>query len=202
MNTVGEKLTYANVMATIAVVIALGTGSSYALEKLDGRQLENRSVPGKKLKRNTLTGKEIRESRLGQVPRATFAVDARRAWNAKRLNGRSEASLLVACPGHTHDAAGVCIDRSPRRGGTYRQVIEDCNTNQSGHLPTHDQLLALVSRADVELSSFGEYIAPVVLLPDGTPGIGVMTDESGSTSFVPITSTEQHVARCVFQVDN
>ena len=40
-----SRLTYANVMSTLAVFIALG-GSSYAAVSLNGRDLKHRSVPG------------------------------------------------------------------------------------------------------------------------------------------------------------
>ena len=67
-----RRLTYANVMSTLAVFIALG-GSSYAAWTISGGDLKNRSIAGKKLKRNTLTGKQVRESRLSRVPRARNA---------------------------------------------------------------------------------------------------------------------------------
>src|ERR687886_735489 len=77
-----DRLTYANVMATIAVFIALG-GSGYAATKINGKNIKNKSISGKKLKnrtitrgkvkKNTLTGAEINESSLGQVPDAAHA---------------------------------------------------------------------------------------------------------------------------------
>ena len=57
-----SRLTYANVMSTMAVFIALG-GSSYAAVTLNGKDIKHRSIPGSKLKRNSVTGLEIRESR-------------------------------------------------------------------------------------------------------------------------------------------
>ena len=62
-----HRLSYANVMSTVAVFIALG-GSSYAAVTLSGSDIKHRSIPATKMKRNTLTGLEIRESRLGRVP--------------------------------------------------------------------------------------------------------------------------------------
>src|SRR5918992_1043562 len=82
-----QHLTYANVMATIAVFIALG-GSSYAALSLTGRDIKDRSLTQRDLKRNTLGGSRIKESRLGKV---------RRARNADRLNGVRASRLLVRC---------------------------------------------------------------------------------------------------------
>ena len=64
-----SSISYANVMATIAVFIALG-GSSYAVTQVNGKQIKNRSITGTKLKRNTLTGTQVRESKLATVPNA------------------------------------------------------------------------------------------------------------------------------------
>ena len=49
-----KRLTYANVMSTLAVFIALG-GSSYAAFTINGATIKNRSIAGKKLRHNTLT---------------------------------------------------------------------------------------------------------------------------------------------------
>jgi hypothetical protein len=84
------KLTYANVMATIAVFIALG-GASYAALKVPrngvgAKQLKKNAVTTAKLKREavtaakvrkgTLTGKQVNASTLGIVPTAQTAETA------------------------------------------------------------------------------------------------------------------------------
>ena len=43
-----QRLTYANVMSTLAVFIALG-GSSYAAMTISGSSIKDRSIPAKKL---------------------------------------------------------------------------------------------------------------------------------------------------------
>ena len=63
LSRIRRRLTYANVMSTIAVFIALG-GSSYAAITINGKSITDRSIRGKKLRHNTLTGAEIRESTL------------------------------------------------------------------------------------------------------------------------------------------
>ena len=73
LNSLRRRLTYANVMSTLAVFIALG-GSSYAAFTINGASIKNRSIAGKKLRHNTLTGAQIKESRLGtRAARATPA---------------------------------------------------------------------------------------------------------------------------------
>jgi hypothetical protein len=81
------KLSYANVMATLAVFIALG-GSSYAVSSIDGSNIADRSIPGDKLKRNTLGKAEIDEGNLGRVPKAKLAD------NSRALQGRPAKAFL------------------------------------------------------------------------------------------------------------
>ncbi len=105
-----SRLTYANVMSTLAVFIALG-GSSYAAVSLNGRDLKHRSVPGTKIKRNALTGVEIRESKLGRVPWAAYA---------DRLSPEATQQLLDKCPADMFPAAGTCIEETPRAPASVR----------------------------------------------------------------------------------
>ena len=110
-DTIRKRLTYANVMSTLAVFIALG-GSSYAALTISGSSIKNRSIAGKKLRSNTLTGSQIKESRLARVPRAR---------EADRLNGVSAADLKIKCPADTFPIADVCVGTDaagrPRRTG-------------------------------------------------------------------------------------
>lgn len=83
------RLNYANVMATIAVFIALG-GSAYAFHlgknSVGSKQLKknavttakvkNEAITGSKVKRGTLTGEQINVSTLGTVPNAQSAQTA------------------------------------------------------------------------------------------------------------------------------
>jgi hypothetical protein len=61
-----SRLTYANVMATIAVFIALG-GSSYAALTVTGKNVKNSSLTGKDLKNNSVTGSDVKNLRSGDV---------------------------------------------------------------------------------------------------------------------------------------
>jgi hypothetical protein len=69
-----SKLTYANVMATIAVFIALG-GSSYAAITVTGKNVKNGSLTGKDIKNSSLTTSDMKNRSLlskdfkaGQLP--------------------------------------------------------------------------------------------------------------------------------------
>ena len=68
---------YANVTATLALVLAL-TGSSYAALTITGRNIENGSVKGRDLGRNSVTSEKVKDRSLlrkdfrsGQLPRGS-----------------------------------------------------------------------------------------------------------------------------------
>jgi len=72
-----EKLSFANVMATIAVFIALG-GGAYAATQLPNnsvgtKQLKNSAVTTPKIKNGAVTGAKIKLATLGKVPSAANA---------------------------------------------------------------------------------------------------------------------------------
>src|SRR5215475_8498258 len=85
-----QKLTYANVMATVAVFLALGGGalaaSNLGKNTVGSKQLQknavttakikNKAVTGAKIKPGTITGTQINVSTLGTVPSATHAASA------------------------------------------------------------------------------------------------------------------------------
>jgi hypothetical protein len=81
------RLTYANVMATVAVFIALG-GSSYAAFTVTGKNVKNSSLTGKDVKNNSLFGSDVKriksrdvsdhsllakDFKTGQLPASMFA---------------------------------------------------------------------------------------------------------------------------------
>jgi hypothetical protein len=187
-----HHLTYANVMATVAVFIALG-GSSYAALRISGSDIKNRSIAGKKIKRNTLTGKQIRESRLARVPRAR---------NADRLNGATAASLRIRCPAGTFPSADVCVEQTPRRSASYGSAVLECAlagtpAGPGRRLPTHGELRAAL--AAVPLAAGGELTSEVS--PSGsTPGeldVLYVTSQVGNVAVTPNTGAGGKAFRCV-----
>src|SRR5919106_6818346 len=110
------QLTYANVVATLALFIALG-GSSYAALTVTGKDVRNGSLSGKDVKRNSLTGRQIREGRLDTVPRAR---------NSARVGGLRAEQLLDKCPAGTLPAADVCIETQARAAQIYSAAVFTC----------------------------------------------------------------------------
>ena len=88
-----RRFSYANVMSTLAVFLALG-GAAYAVAKIDGGDLEKHSVKGNKLVNNTIKGKQVNESKLGKVPSAVHADTADTATNATNATNAANADTL------------------------------------------------------------------------------------------------------------
>jgi hypothetical protein len=77
------------IVALIALVAALA-GSAVALpgkNKVDKNDIKKNAIQGKQVKNDTLTGDDVDESTLGQVPSAATASSAANAENAGALNG-------------------------------------------------------------------------------------------------------------------
>jgi hypothetical protein len=187
-----QRLTYANVMSTLAVFIALG-GSSYAAVTINGATIENRSIAGKKLRHNTLTGTQIRESRLGRVPRAR---------EADRLNGLTAGQLKIKCPTDTFPTADVCVERTARAAASYGSAVQTClavgtPAGPGRRLPTHGELRAALSA--VQLAPGGELTSNVY--PSGSaPGeldVLYVTDQVGDAALTPNTGAGAKAFRCV-----
>ncbi len=185
-----SRLSYANVMSTLAVFIALG-GSSYAVSRIDGEQLKNRTVAGKKLKRDTLGGVTIKESRLGKVRRA------RRADRADTLQGFVPGQFKLRCPPNTKYNAGVCIERTPRAPAPYGGARVACESEQR-RLPSYQELAGIVSDSDIPFDPGGELAAEVY--PPSSGDIEdalIVINEFGRVSTTPDTFAGRRAFRCV-----
>jgi hypothetical protein len=186
-----HPLTYANVMSTLAVFVALG-GSSYAALEIRGSSIKDRSIPAKKLKRNSITGREVRESRLS-VPRAR---------RADRLGAFTADQLRVHCPSDTFPIADVCVERTPRGAAAYSSAVLDClgvgtPAGPGRRLPTHGELRAALGA--VTLAPGGEltsHVYPSASNP-GQLDVLYVTDQVGSAALTPNTAAGGKAYRCV-----
>ena len=147
------QLTYANVVATLALFVALG-GTSYAVLRvgsddvvnnslrssdvrnntLRSRDVRDGTLRGRDLGRDRLGSREIKEAALGTVPRAA---------DAERVGGIAAQDLRVRCPADTVAKAGVCVERSARTPTGFLTAINLCDQAGRG-LPTMPQLDAFI----------------------------------------------------------
>lgn len=190
MKRLRDKLTYANVMATLAVFIALG-GTSYAALTVTGRNVRNGSLTARDIKRNTLGGSRVKESRLGTVPRA---------GNALRLNGVTAERLLVRCPEGTLPSVATCVEVAARSPRPYGSAALDCRTTDSRstpgrRLPTHQELLGAQDYQQITLAPGGELTAEVY--PGDPLNVLVMVEETGASGVTTDTFAGAKPFRCV-----
>lgn len=193
-----RRLTYANVMSTVAVFIALG-GSAYAVGKISGAQLKNRSVSGTKLKRNTIGGSTVKESRLGRVPLA------RRAENALRLQGLDAGKLLLKCPAGTQYQSDVCIELKPRSpAAPYGIARVECE-GDNRRLPLYQELVGLIGDFTVPFQQgLGEIVSEVEqdsVDPTRVRAL-VVTDRTGAVTTVPDVAAGSRPYRCATNPGN
>lgn len=212
------------VVAVIALFVALG-GSVYAAKKarLDGRAIRAKSIPGNRLKPHSiaanrlmpgvvggtlasgpLTGADINELTLGQVPSATHAdsadtaqsaVDAQTALNAvnavdaKTINGHS-----VGCLPGTHPFAGACWESSASSAVDAPTAARKCAA-RGGTLPEALQLAAFAEEPGVNLDSGDEWSSDLTTF-SGPDAYGVVA-VSASSVLDDDLSTKTHAYRCV-----
>jgi hypothetical protein len=189
-----RRLSYANVMATLAVFIALG-GSSYAALTVTGRDVKNGSLSFRDLRRDTLGGSRINESRLGTV---------RRARNAARLDGVSADRLLVRCPEGTFPVSNVCVEtaaRGPAPYGTAAVICEgtDRSAGPGRRLPSHDELMTAIGEPGIALAPGGELtrnVYPSTSDPGRVEVLYINTD-TGGVGITPNTAVGAKAFRCV-----
>jgi len=166
------------VVAMLSLVVSLG-GTGYAISRIDGKDLKPASVSGGKLKKNTLGGREVRESKLATVPTAakasvadkattadsaTSAVNATTATHASvadsalALDDAAVAGLTIARSGSDDD--GVC-----HPDNTAEKPFLDC-ASVTMRLPRAGRVL-LVGTGGVGISAGGPpYVASCRLEAD------------------------------------
>jgi hypothetical protein len=115
LKQIRKRLTYANVMSSIAVFLVLGGATALAAglakNSVGSKQLKknavttakikNSAVTGAKIKNGTITGSKISLGSLGTVPSATNATNATNAGNANTVGGRNVKQIFTKLPKST-----------------------------------------------------------------------------------------------------
>lgn len=96
MKKIHSRLTYANVVATLALFLALVGGAAYGASHLAKNsvgtpQLKKNAVTAAKIRNGTITGNKIKLRTLGTVPSAEFAA---RAGDSETLQGSGAGSFM------------------------------------------------------------------------------------------------------------
>jgi hypothetical protein len=106
-----KRLTYANVMSSIAVFLVLGGGAAIAAglakNSVGAKQLKKNAVTAAKIKNNAVNGAKVNEGSLGVVPNATHATSADKANTAdKAITAGKADSAATATKADSATTAG------------------------------------------------------------------------------------------------
>lgn len=192
-------LSYANVVATLALMVALG-GTSYAALHIGSREIVNNSVRSKDIRNGTLVGKDVKNRSLagrdiepGSI--AGLQVDEARLGpvpNALRFQGRVLDEIIVGCPDPNQQRGGICVEKVPRAAAGFFVADTQCG-NVGGRLP---MLVELYN------SSF-DPVTPEwtsnVLSADGGD---LTTLIYGGSTIAPSATNITRPYRCVFPLSN
>lgn len=215
------------VVAGLALFVALG-GTVYAAKKarIDGKAVKVKSLPGNRLKPHTIaanrlkpgvlkgvlaaqsgpiTGAEVDELTLGQVPEAAHAIsadvaqsatDAQTAVNAvNAINAQNVNGHEAGCLAGTRQFAGACWQSSASETAVSAPTAANACAVQGGTLPEALQLAAFSQQPGVVLDSGSEWSSDIPVV--SSPGLyGVVTvAPSGEVASTASTNTRKY--RCV-----
>lgn len=165
--TLRSKLTYANVMSSIAVFLVLGGATALAATKIGANEIKSNSIKTGKIVKEAVTTSKIKNSAVntskladssvngvkvldGSVGEADLANEA--VGNAKIKNGAVTSSKLApgtlnpVCPSGTTSVGGLCFETGERGAATYVAAIETC-TNAGRMLPQASELIAFAKKS-------------------------------------------------------
>ena len=147
MARIAKLLSFSNVVACLALFIALG-GSVYAAGKISGKQIKASSLPGNRIKPRTITGNRIKAKTLtGKQVKANSLTG--KQVNQKTLTGISAAALsgvqyqVTTVPLSTNSrtgttaTAGCPAATSAIGGGATVSNEEEAFVNDSGPNASH-----------------------------------------------------------------
>jgi hypothetical protein len=210
------------ILSALALFVALG-GTVYAAGRINGREIRVRSLPGNRLKPHSvpadrlkagalrsgpvgpLTGEDIDERSLGQVPSAAYAeaagsaqtavdaetaVDAINAVDASTVNGHGAGCL----PG-TRPFAGACWQTTASEASATPPVAAVACASVGGTLPEALQLAAFAQEPGVVLATGSEWSGDIpVFSGPGTYGV-ITVSPAGELDSATSTTTKHY--RCV-----
>jgi hypothetical protein len=210
------------VLAVVAVVLALcgtvyaGTkisGTTIKVKSLPGNRLTLESLPGNRLKPGGVTGKQVDESTLGQVPSAKNADTATTARSADTANTAHSANTAntattagtatnadavdghsAGCPAGTMPFAGACWETAARAATTQPLAAQVC-TAAGGTLPDALDLRAFALTSGVTLASTDEWSSSINVVSGADNYTGVTVSQTGVVNLS--AQTDPKGFRCV-----
>lgn len=212
-------------ISALALFVALG-GSVYAAKqaKLNGKAIKAKSLPGNRLKLRSvpanrlragvlkgvriatpLTGVDINELTLGQVPSAAHAehadsaqsaADAQTALNAvNAVNAQTVNGYSAGCRPKTQLFAGACWQSSPSDAAATAPLAAAECAAQGGTLPDALELAAFAKLPGINLEEDDEWSGEVMNVSGPNVYSVITVSAAGTIDFELSTETRHY--RCV-----
>ncbi|HVY95989.1 MAG TPA: hypothetical protein VHA54_03415 [Solirubrobacterales bacterium] len=186
MKKARKRLTYANVMSSLAVFLVLGGASAVAANQLGkntvgtkqlksgavtAAKIKKDAVTGAKIKDGSITGAELNLAKLGTVPSAANADNAKSAStanSAKAAESAKTAESAAALTGHTpfFVRLGFGQEKTIAANGSV-SLVAYCH-QEGGN--DYAEILAQTSQNGAVLSGYDDYngSSPTDFLQTGT----------------------------------
>src|SRR5437764_14163967 len=113
-----RRLSYANVTATLALVLSLG-GGAYAATQINGSQIKDRTVVGKKLKLHTITANEVGNGIFVRSCQAGPVHGFARVIASPAFSSSYTAAPAAVDPGLKFNCAGGSVKARRVSAGVY-----------------------------------------------------------------------------------
>jgi hypothetical protein len=155
-------------VAGLALVVAVSSGTAaVAASLITGAQIKDRSIAAIDVAKNTLTGVEVNESKLGVVPRAT---------TADKLAGVAASGYLRS----THVESGA-VDYGTFVGGQVGTIFTDSRVGLrvAYEYPAHLYLENLSATSTIHILGIGGYLTPAITDLSVVPGAHVSISYEG-----------------------
>jgi hypothetical protein len=187
-------------MASLALFVALG-GTSYAVLRVDSRDIVDNSVRGEDIRNRTLRGNDVRRNSLGggAVKERAFAR-VPQAANADSVGGRTAEDLRVKCSTGTGAVAAVCFESTARPPEDFLTATAIC-AQENRSLPTLAELDVFIRRSG-NVDNQGEWTSSVYLegpaeAPMSERLHALLLRSAGELDHARVRAPNPHPFRCV-----
>jgi hypothetical protein len=191
LRAIGRRLTYANVIASLALFLALGGGAVWAAShksaKIGTGKLKPNAVTAGKIKANAITQSKIRDNAVTGAKLREGAVNlSKLAAGTNLIATASSSAVAVDGPGAVNVSLSGALSFTPTAGSPYLMSVEARSTNlaRSGTEPCRVTVVPLVNGAEwgtgapLVLSAF----EPTPEAPSGTVPAAGLTSPVGITT--------------------
>jgi hypothetical protein len=213
-----KRITYANVMSSIAVFLVLGGGAAYAAKKIGSNEIKGNSITTGKIKKNAVTASKIKKNSITTAKIANGAVDGSKVKDGSLTGADINVSTLGTVPSATiaSNVNGIALTKFNERsaGGTAEKDVFN-----NGHLRVtfacsgsgeitinaytatdHASIQSYGNNGDTNNSDFNIASNPETLATEDEQRDVIYTDESGNVVHLSYLSEEARTTgpKCIF----